>query len=397
MSSVVLIAAVIVVIAGMNVLYLFIFSIAACFPEKPGKDLYIPDREAINTLVLFPVYKEDEIILQSVKNFMQQKYPPAFFKVVVIADDIKDESIALIRGLGAGVCRLPLSDKRNKARAINYLLDQLHEQFDNCIIMDADNLVGPDFLARVNKYFSLGDKVIQARRVAKNSGNNLSLLDTYSEIINNHIFRKGQQALGLSSSLIGSGMVFDFNLFKEVMHDLDVYSGFDKELELRLLERKIKIKYGEDIVVYDEKVDNRQAFINQRRRWIYAQLYFLRANFFKAVYLFVLKGNYDYANKVLQFMLLPRILLIGLCFILLIATPFINMSLFFAAISVCVLLCIALFIPLRQQVLSADGLAALPGLPGAFAGMLLATMTSGRAAKKFLHTPHNTKNNADRN
>jgi len=34
----------------------------------------------------------------------------------------------------------------------------------------------------------------------------LALLDGISEEINNNIFRKGHQTLGLSSALIGSGM-----------------------------------------------------------------------------------------------------------------------------------------------------------------------------------------------
>jgi len=379
-----------VAILAVNALYLFVFSVAGSFKRKPQAELSA-NQETIKTLVLFPVYKEDEVILQSIKSFMQQKYTAEHFKVVVIADDLKEETMALIRRYGAWVCRLPLSDKRNKAKAINFLLGQLPGTFDNCIIMDADNLVEADFLASVNKYFLYGAKVVQARRIAKNSTNSLSRLDTYSEIINNHIFRKGQRALGFSSSLIGSGMAFEFGLFKDVMQGMDVFSGFDKELELRLLERKIKIQYAEDVLVFDEKVDDHGVFVNQRRRWVYAQIHFLKTNFFKAIRLLVVNGNYDYANKVFQFILLPRIMSIGFCAVLLVSSAFVSVTLFEVTVCVTVLLAVALLIPVQNKVFNLSGFGTIAELPKAFANMVYATMTSGKASKKFLHTPHNTR------
>ena len=172
---------------------------------------------------------------------------------------------------------------------------------------------------------------------------------------------------------------------------MDVYSGFDKELELRLLARRISIKYAEDILVFDEKVDNHAVFVNQRRRWIYAQLHFLQANFFNALYMLVVKRNYDYANKVFQFMLLPRVMGIGFSGLLLVLTAFINTTLFEITAVVSIMMMVALFIPVQHKLLTTTGLATLIELPKAFANMLFATITSGRASKKFLHTPHNTR------
>jgi cellulose synthase/poly-beta-1,6-N-acetylglucosamine synthase-like glycosyltransferase len=59
---------------------------------------------------------------------------------------------------------MPPSDKRNKAKAINYMLSGLTEEYDNCIIMDADNHVESNFLAQVNQYFLYGTQILQARR-----------------------------------------------------------------------------------------------------------------------------------------------------------------------------------------------------------------------------------------
>ena len=43
---------------------------------------------------------------------------------------------------------------------------------------------------------------------------NTAVLDAVSEEINNSIFRKGHTRLGFSSGLSGSGMAFEYDLFK---------------------------------------------------------------------------------------------------------------------------------------------------------------------------------------
>ena len=63
--------------------------------------------------------------------------------------------------------------------------------------------------------------------------------------------------------------------------------------------------------VLDEKVQGEEAYYNQRRRWIAAQFYALGSavrNLPGALF----SGNFDYCDKLLQWCLPPRMLLIGL-------------------------------------------------------------------------------------
>jgi cellulose synthase/poly-beta-1,6-N-acetylglucosamine synthase-like glycosyltransferase len=376
-------------ILAANVLYLLVFSVAAYFNKEKRPDTN-GDCPAQRTLVMYPAYKEDEVIIDSVKSFREQDYPAENYRVVVLADSIREETLNEIKFMGAWVYRVPETNQRNKARAINNLLAHFQEDFDNCVVMDADNLVDKDFLKGVNAYFANGVKALQTRRVSKTNVSNLAHLDAYSEIINNHIFRKGQRALGFSSSLIGSGMAFSFGTFRENMKGMDVFSGFDKELELRLLENKIKIEYAPEIVVYDEKVSTHHVFVNQRRRWLYAQWYFLKKNTLKAIVLFG-AGNFDYVNKVLQFVLLPRIICIGLAGMLLLLSPLAGTDVFVAALAINMGLATALVLPLKAQLKTGQILSSITEIPHAFANMLLALITAGKAAGKFLHTPHHSK------
>jgi len=378
----------ILVILLLNNLYLLVFSLAAYFTKSKDVNSRRNNHEKY-FLVIFPAYKEDQVILDSVSNFLRQEY--SSFHLYVIADQLQDETITALRKKRISVCVLPDSDKRNKANAINYLLNNLNEPYDACVIMDADNHVEDNFLREMNGYFLSGSKAVQAQRTAKNKSNDLSKLDGISENINNHIFRKGQRALGFSSSLIGSGMAFEMQLFKELMTEMNVFSGFDKELELRLLSREIKIKYAEDILVYDEKVSDHKVFINQRRRWIYAQFFFLKKNIFNALKALVIDRNADYANKVLQFILLPRSICIGSSILMLMITFIIGPIAIVAACVNLLMLSIALLLPLIKTYKTKDLFKLGLGFPRIFVNMIFAGATSGKASGKFLHTPHNSK------
>lgn len=183
--------------------------------------------------------------------------------MTVIADRLKPETLA-------GLRRLPLTvivvmfENSSKAKALTAATDQLGPgAADVVTILDADNLVGPDFIARLNEAFDTGMVAVQAHRTAKNRDSDTAVLDAASEEINNSIFRRGHVALGLSSALIGSGMAFAYDWFRDNIRKCRT-SGEDKELEALLLRQRIYIDYLDDLMVLDEKVQGEGAYYNQR-------------------------------------------------------------------------------------------------------------------------------------
>ena len=88
-------------------------------------------------------------------------------------------------------------------------------------------------------------------------------------------------------------------------------SGEDKELEALLLRQGIYIDYIDGLRVLDEKVQGEGAYYNQRRRWIAAQFYAL-GSAVRQLPGAIAAGNLDYCDKLLQWCLPPRILLMGL-------------------------------------------------------------------------------------
>lgn len=202
----------------------------------------------------------------------------------------------------------PQFEKSSKAKALQFAFDNTNDDFDNIVILDADNIVSHDFLDKLNEICNNGFIAIQCHRCAKNADNKIAQLDGVSEEINNSLFRKGHNNIGLSSALIGSGMCFDFQWFKSHVHQLST-AGEDREIEKMLIKERIFIKYVECIDVFDEKVGNEENFKRQRQRWMSAQLN-CWLSMMENLPMAILHFNINYIDKTIQQMLIPRSMLI---------------------------------------------------------------------------------------
>jgi len=281
-----------------------------------GQVMAMRKKDFFSYLILYPAYNEDRVIVNSVQNFLAQYYPYDSFHVAVISDHMQPETNKKLAELPITLL-LPVFDKSSKAKAMQYAMDhfqkaevrgQRSEDFDYVIILDADNVVEPHFLEQLNTECAKGYKAIQCHRCAKNSDNDVAVLDGVSEEINNTIFRKAHNRIGLSSALIGSGMCFDYQWFKENVYKLSTV-GEDRELEAQLLLQKVFIKYEPDIHVFDEKVSNKDNFQKQRLRWMTAQIQSLFMQLPHLPYA-IKTGNIDYINKTIQQALIPRSMLV---------------------------------------------------------------------------------------
>lgn len=296
-------------ITAFSVGYLFFFALMSLKENMPR---HKQAKKKHKFLVLFPAYKEDIVIINSVEEFLKQDYPKELYDVLVISDHMSEETDNKIIELGAEVIKANYENS-SKAKALNLAIDNRRDyDYDIIMIMDADNIVKEEFLNEMNNAYAAGSKAIQAHRVAKNRDTDMAILDAVSEEINNSIFRRGHVRIGMSSALIGSGMAFDFNWFKNHVHYL-ITAGEDKELEVLLLKQGIYIDFLNWVYVFDEKTRNQTAFANQRRRWVAAQFDILRQSI-KDLPQAIWKGNWDYADKLIQWMMLPRVVVMGFSF-----------------------------------------------------------------------------------
>ena len=291
----------------ISVAYITFYALVSLFSRKGIKTVDVPESPESTFLVLFPAYSEDRVIVGSIKKFLLQNYPQDKYHVAVISDHQQESTERLLSDLPVTLLR-PVFEKSSKAKALQYAISEVSGQYDYVVVLDADNIVETDFLHRLNILLKEGYKAVQCHRCAKNSDSSVSVLDGVSEEINNTLFRKAHNLIGLSSALIGSGMCFDYSWFSSHVTKLTT-AGEDRELEVFLLREGIYIKYADDILVFDEKVSSADNFQRQRQRWMSAQV-----NCFLSMIRHlpeaVIRLNINYIDKTIQQMLIPRSMLL---------------------------------------------------------------------------------------
>ena len=372
-------------IAG-SVIYVVFFAIISLFYDK--EDHIAAHAAALSNkqckfLILYPAYKEDRVIINAVENFLLQDYPKTHYTVVVISDHMQPETNDYLRQLPITLLE-PVFEKSSKAKAMQYAINEVRGDFDQVVVLDADNVVRPDFLSQLNILCTVYD-AIQCHRCAKNANNDVAVLDGASEEINNTIFRKAHNRLGLSSALIGSGMCFNYELFKRNVFQLST-AGEDREMEALLLHQEVFIKYAPEIHVFDEKVSSQDNFQRQRMRWMTAQVQSLLSNLPKIPGA-IIHGKINFVDKTIQQALIPRsiliVLLVGISILMTIFIPTWceKWWILFA------LLAVSLFIALPRQ-LRFRSFAKVLAIPGLVLRMLKNLLHMDRKNTDFIHTQH---------
>ena len=325
------------IFTASTVLYIGVFAIASLFTKNATVVKAKTNRRFI---ILIPSYKQDGVIEQTVLAILSQAYPQRMFDVTVISDH-QSEMTNMRLAQYPITLLTPNFEESSKAKSLQYAILNLPEFkiYDVAIILDADNIVDPEFLVNINDaYESAATKAVQAHRISRNRDTAAARMDAVFEEINNNIFRKGHINLGLSAALAGSGVAYDFAWLKENIMRTRT-SGEDKELEALLLRQEIYIDYFDKIYVYGEKKRTTQKLNEQRGRWATQQI----QNFMRNIKFLpgaIFRKQYDLADKIIQWMLIPRTTMVGIIMLMCIVLPFISL---FTALKWWILGALALF------------------------------------------------------
>ena len=310
-------------VAG-TVLYLGIFSVASLFNRDTIQD---KAKTQNRFAIIIPSYKQDSVIEQAVVSILSQDYPQRLFDVVVVSDH--QSEITNMRLAQYPITLLtPDFAESTKAKSLQYAILKLPEFkiYDIALILDADNIVEQDFLTKVNDAFeTAATKAIQMHRISRNRDTAAARMGSIFEEINNNIFRKGHINMGISAALAGSGTAYDFTWFKTNVMKAKT-AGEDKELEALLLKQGYFIDYFDNILLYGEKKRTTSKMNEQHGRWTLQQFQNLLKNIRYLPGAFIRK-QYDWADKLIQWMLMPRTSMIGIMMFMSILLPFIYLTL----------------------------------------------------------------------
>ena len=329
------------VLFAINVCYLLVYSLASL---RRKLDKPVPAKAHKRFAILIPAYKEDAVIHECVHSCIDQDYPSDCFDTVVISDSMKPETNASLSVLPIRLIEVHF-EKSTKSKALNAAMAALGDDYD------------------------------------------MALLDAISEEINNTIFRLGHVKLGMSAALIGSGMAFCYDLFRETMANVKAVGGFDRELELTLLYQGKYFHYLPETYVFDEKIQNSDDFSRQRRRWLSAQWHYCMA-FAKYLWKAIYKRNWDFCDKMFQQFCIPRLLLLGFTSIFTLFLTFYNWVWSLKWWMMFILLVTALLVAVPRRYCTSRLAMAIRSLPYTFLLMVTNVFKLKGANKNFIHTSH---------
>ena len=296
------------ILISLTVLYLGVFAITSLFVRHSET----PKAKKQNRfIVLIPSYKGGKNLEMTVKSILGQSYTQRQFDVTVIADH-EDEMTMFHLAQQPITLLTPNFERQSRIKSLQLAINNLPQFkiYDAVVILEAGDVVETEFLEQVNDaYEAAGTKAIQTHKLSLNRDSTPARLSAIFEEINNSIFRRGHISVGLSAALASSGMAFEFNWFKDYIQTAKA-NWSDKELEALLTRQHIYVDYFDKIEVYNEKARQAEDFNRQHLSWIWTQIRTIIRNIH---YLpsAIAKRHYDLIDKLLQWLLIPRIIMMA--------------------------------------------------------------------------------------
>ena len=219
--------------------------------------------------ILIAARNEEKVIGKLLESLKRQNYPQELYDIYVIPNKCSDNTkdISIKNGASIIECNEDVSTKGDVLKfAFGYMANQSIE-YDAYIVFDADNIVHPEFITRMNDALCSGYKVAQGYRDSKNVSDSwISSCYSIYYMLQNFFFNKSRKNMGLSASINGTG----FMLSREVLEKYGfntVTITEDIEFSAQCSLNNEKIAFVEDAITYDEQPIGFGQSWHQRKRW----------------------------------------------------------------------------------------------------------------------------------
>jgi len=234
--------------------------------------------------ILIAAHNEEKVIGALIENLLSLNYPRELYDIFVICDNCTDGTAEIVRQYpGVIPCERVNKHQRGKGYAIEWMLKELWNyprHYDAVVMLDADNLVDPDFLLHMNTSLCEGHKVIQGYLDTKNPNDSwITAAYGITYWFCNRLWQLPRTRLKMANFLGGTGMCFDAALLKEMGWGATSLVE-DLEFTVRCVQRGIYPYLNYDAKVYDEKPLTMRASARQRLRWMQGHFTVARKYFF---------------------------------------------------------------------------------------------------------------------
>jgi cellulose synthase/poly-beta-1,6-N-acetylglucosamine synthase-like glycosyltransferase len=279
------------ILVGAIGVYQFVLSIWGWAGRK-SVERHAPSK---SFAILVAAHNEEKVIGALIENLLKLHYPRELYDVFVICDNCTDRTAHVTRQFpGVFACERENRHQRGKGFAIEWMLKELWKQprsYDAVVMLDADNLVDPDFLLHMNDSLCAGHRVIQGYLDTKNPGDSwITAAYGITYWFCNRLWQLPRTRLGMANFLGGTGMCFDAALLKEMGWGATSLVE-DLEFTVRCVKRGIYPTMNYDAKVYDEKPLSFRASARQRLRWMQGHFSVARRYFFPLLWSSIRERN----------------------------------------------------------------------------------------------------------
>lgn len=255
--------------------------------------------------VLIAARNESAVIGALLESLRAQDYPAGMFDIYVGADNCTDNTAAVARRGGATVFERHDRNRAGKGYVLNDMLRHIAEtgeRYDAYVVLDADNILDPQFLRELTRVHTAGYEIVTCYRNSKNYGDNWISAGYAPWFLREAQYLNGARfALGSSCAVSGTGFLFS----DAVLRACGGWNFFllteDIEFTIDNVTRGVKIGYAERAVLYDEQpTDFRQSW-RQRLRWSKGYLQVFR-RYGGALFTGILRGSFSCYDMAMNIM-----------------------------------------------------------------------------------------------
>ena len=226
--------------------------------------------------IVIPARRESEIIGDLFASLLKQTYEREFFDINVIVKEEDDPTVGLAKEVGANVYVVPT--QKCKGDALDGYFKALSkgkiEEYDAFVIVDADAVLAPDYVAELNNALEHDYEIFITRKFAKNylgDKRNRSVFSNCSAltwpIIDDlgNLYRMRKE---MPLNLCGQGMM----VRREVIAKIGgwPYRSLTEDYELKLdsLLHGFRSMFYPQAVIYTEEALTHDENYHRRLRWL---------------------------------------------------------------------------------------------------------------------------------
>lgn len=287
------------VFALFTVHYLF-FTVVGIFGAKK----FAPREDKLRYGIVIGARNEARVISSLIDSIKNNKYPQDKLTVFVAAHNCTDKTAEIARAHGAVVYEYDNPAERTVGYAYRFLFDCINrdygaDAFDGFFIINADNVLTPDYISKMNDAFlHYGKKnVITSYRNSGNVGDNyMSYLYGMYFLSACRFEARGRTLCNCSTRVSGTGYVMPADLVKDGWQYVTLTE--DWEFTADQIAQGRKVMHCDQAEFFDEQPTTVPIMLRQRMRWARGHTLVFFTKFFKLVKnIFTLKRKGGITNK----------------------------------------------------------------------------------------------------